>query len=495
MIGELSDLEMTKVYRKLRSKSRNNPQAKRYISLIGASFEDLHHYLSTIQRYFHHYTDHCVTHSIRIINRIGEFLTERQLGELSCSELYLLISCALVHDIGMVVSESEARSLASDPKFHESYVRFAASIGVSPSDDWLHHGVGRLFVADYVRRRHGKRARIVAESNLLPLNILTGGDAQRKHWIGKICEGHTLSFESVADEHEFPTRLIFDEARVNVRFVAIALRIGDLLDINTQRICPILRHLSQPLYYGSAAHWDQYSDIKLHQPSAGHDIIIDGTCPTQESHRLLKEWLGWLTTEIGNAVTLLNTSDSDAYRLQVGRVLDRVEPARDGNGRRLYEFLEYRFNLDEERVFTRLFGRRLYGRPDVAIRELVQNAVDATRVRVAYETSGEDRSRTLTSPKHSSLYRKVLIQRRKELRLNLLLDLRPDPESPSSTPQHWLTIEDHGVGMSREVIRDYLLRVGRSRWTEDARIKPLGIGTIGEFAGHRGQTDLEFFVE
>lgn len=56
--------------------------------------------------------------------------------------------------------------------------------------------------------------------------------------------------------------------------------------------------------------------------------------------------------------------------------------------------------------------------------------------------------------------------------------------SHSKFPQErWLTITDSGIGMTREVIERFLLKIGRSRWGNDPMISRLGIGnlTIGTF--------------
>lgn len=483
MLGQLDDLKQSKVYISLQKRHQvdRDPEAQKYLSRIGSAFESLHKYLAEVRRYFSHFTDHSITHSIRIVNRIGNFLSDDQLGKLTSTELYLLIACPLMHDIGMVVGENEVDELLANNQFRKQSENFRQSNNIEKNDDWERNGIGRLFIADFVRRHHGLRARKFALSDVLPVTLLTAGSESTKFWIGKICESHTLPFSNIAEESCFPTRLLLDERRVNTRFVALCLRLGDLLDINTNRVCPMLRSLSEPLHFTSAAHWDQYSKIQILETTPGNDVIVSGVCPTQESHRVLKQWLSWLEQELADSMQLLNTSASNQqhYRLFLGALKDEVEPEKDKNGNPKYEFLEYRFNLDEQKVFERLFGERLYGRTDVAFRELLQNAIDATRIRVALECSKNHSWNEMLPNEKREFFDQTYETKRHDFPLKVEFEPKVDPMTGHQS--FWLHIEDQGVGMSREVISDYLLKVGRSRWREDQRVKHLQTGTVGEF--------------
>ncbi len=485
MIGQVEDLQQTALYRELKRRSKAEPLAREYCALIEGSFGQLHKYLDEIRRFFCHFTDHCITHSLRIVYHISSFLSPSHFHKLTRSEIYLIICSSLIHDIGMVLSESEAGEIWASEKFQRDYGPLIRENFLADPErmtvEWATAGIGRFLLADYVRREHGNRAVLTVNSRCLPITLLTGGSVERGEYMGLISKAHTLEFEFLANERNLPTDRLLDERRVNLRFVAICLRLGDLLDISSNRICPVIRQLSEPLPYLSRGHWDQYKGVRLHEPRYGSNITVSGRCPTQESHRLLKDWLHWLSTEVASSVTLLNTSAirDQQYHLRIGRVIDDVKPETGRNGLPKYEFLEYRFNLDEERVFERLFGERLYGRTDLAIRELLQNAVDATRYRVAHELHkkfGKDKIRNKPIKLYEEIYRN-----KEKLAIRVALSKRPSDE-PVGAPEHfYLSVEDRGIGMSRQTIADYLLKVGRSRWKEDPLVKDFTVGEIGEF--------------
>ncbi len=455
----------------------SSPSALKYRGLIDSSFDSIQKYLEVIKRYFYHFTDHSVNHSIRILNNIGSLLTKEQIQSLADIELYFIIATALLHDIGMVISESEIRDLINDPDFHLERKAILKKNELNYENDWYCHGIERLIVVDYYRRRHGIRANLVINSGIMPCGQITGNINSLKKWIGVICAGHQVNREEICNSEIYPSDVLIDSQHVNVQFLTICLRLGDLLDITTERASPDLRFLSEPLVTLSKAHWDQYTEIEVRNLAPGKSIEIAGISPSQEAERVLREWIDYLEKECEQAALILNCG-SDKYHIRLGRVEYKVKPKISLSGIPLYEFQQFRFNLDEERVFCTFLGKRLYGRTDVILRELVQNAIDAIRVRIAFECSKKLSWNTLSSDEQERLVKNEINLRRDDLAIWVSLEeIRDD----SGAKTFWLKIKDAGIGMSRDVISEYLLKVGRTRWKEDSRLSTLKIGTIGEF--------------
>jgi len=473
-----SKLKLTGIYKELERRRVSSQNAASLIGLIDSSFDDIAAYLGDVRRYFHHFTDHCVTHSVRVIDNIGQFLTPGQVSELEDVELYLLVAAALVHDIGLIVSENEVRSLANDQNFRHSREKWLATLNCPMPTDWQLHGVERLFVAEYIRRIHGTRCRFYFDEQAAPCRALVGSNAKLARWLGKIGEGHTLPFDEVSNEANYPHKVDLDCGHANVQFIVLCLRLGDLLDMSSRRTASFMRELSEPLPFASGSHWDQYEQIEVCNLAPEKTVVIGGTCKSQDAERLLREWVEWLRTESEKSVTAMNCCP-ERYRLHIGKIQYNVQPQRDRSGKPLYEFREYRFNLDEEEVFKRLFGQRLYGRVDAALRELIQNAVDATRVRLALYCSETSDWFSMESQAKQARYADEYEKRKRTLPITLEVEKRTD--TSSSRDEVWLCIEDQGVGMSRDVIEGFLLKVGRSRWRHDTNLDGLAINTIGEF--------------
>ena len=97
---------------------------------------------------------------------------------------------------------------------------------------------------------------------------------------------------------------------------------------------------------------------------------------------------------------------------------------------------ELRFHLASHEIVELLVGNKIYDNPSwVVVRELLQNAVDACRLRRALE------------PGHAP---------------HITLEYVPAGAGPAL-----LRVTDNGIGMSEDVLRRYFLRVGRSYYSSD----------------------------
>jgi hypothetical protein len=118
----------------------------------------------------------------------------------------------------------------------------------------------------------------------------------------------------------------------------------------------------------------------------------------------------------------------------------RLLPATDALERPAFDPRHLRFSLDQPRIVKMLMGEALYGDPNLALRELYQNALDACRYRRARE---------------------------------LLLAHRPNRASQHAYPPHILfqadiingrpaiSCEDNGIGMEERHLRTLFAKAGR----------------------------------
>jgi hypothetical protein len=64
---------------------------------------------------------------------------------------------------------------------------------------------------------------------------------------------------------------------------------------------------------------------------------------------------------------------------------DKIETKKDIRNQPLYKYRDTKFNLSKRQVIDLLMGTKLYGNPEVALRELLQNSIDACLLRKAQE--------------------------------------------------------------------------------------------------------------
>ncbi len=158
----------------------------------------------------------------------------------------------------------------------------------------------------------------------------------------------------------------------------------------------------------------------------------------------------------------------ERYQLDLPANVDsrNVGPAHGPDGL-IYEYMDLGFHLDQERIISLVMGVNLYAERVLFLRELVQNAVDACRHRAAIHRS---------RPELGPYIPKVCV------RLFQVDD------------QEFIEVEDNGMGMDDDIVRNYFAKVGRSyyssgrflqdRATLEIEFKPIsqfGIGVLSAF--------------
>lgn len=439
-------------------------------------------WLEYIPQSFPHYTRHTLDHSDQIAHQLSNLLFRPGAAEptlkLSAAEAYVLLVCSLLHDTGMVASDADKAQLLESSEWHDWLATstmargsldeiHAFRSGTSPADadarEFLADVALRRLVAEYVRRTHHERLVPVLEQHEDALGRFAFGDKVLRDTIGAICRGHGLTRDELDDPYHYPhQREVYGEL-INVRLMAVLLRLGDLLDLSTHRACPLLQNAAAPLPPDSLAHWTQFDRIR-HRLTIPDRIEIRAECETADEHRVLRDWCQWLVEEVEGATFLMaGTTRHDEWKAPLARMSGpeptiTVRPAAGAT----YIPSDWIFELDAATVVERLVA-------DVSrealffVRELIQNGLDATRRRLAD-------AHAATAGVQPSDVRDV----RPELRAEhpLEIELRDvvvgDPATGDTEAVQELVIADSGVGMSQPVIERYLLQVGRSYYSSAA---------------------------
>src|SRR5690606_37408251 len=109
-----------------------------------------------------------------------------------------------------------------------------------------------------------------------------------------------------------------------------------------------------------------------------------------------------------------------------------------------YEFIDGTFKPNSKKLLQLLAGTELYGNPILAIREIVQNSLDAIKVQMAYKILEDD---IKTEAELQQLETKFNIN------LNVTLEDK----------EYWITCQDNGVGMDKEVLKKCFLVGGATK--------------------------------
>jgi hypothetical protein len=298
---------------------------------------------------------------------------------------------------------------------------------------------------------------------LLAHDELRGGYG---HIIGEIAASHwwhPQQLESIAHRNPAaPVCLAPANWTVDMLKVALLLRTADAAHIDARRAPRFLMAINQPQGV-SKKHWR--FQARLHQPKCdlerGELVISGNPFPEKE---LSAWWLAYDSACLANrelaAADLLMKDNNRPKRLAARSVAGTHSPEAfaqhvptDG----WYPVDTAIKITDIKSVVERFGGEKLYGNdPSAALRELLQNAVDAVHACRSLGGLGVN-----------------------EGEIEILLE--------DTSGGHWLHVTDNGIGMSRYVLTEVLLNFGRSLWrSADLRGEWSGLSSsdfeaIGQF--------------
>lgn len=223
--------------------------------------------------------------------------------------------------------------------------------------------------------------------------------------------------------------------RANIQLVALLLRLGDVCDFSAERAPSVL--LQQKLI-GSPVSRDHWQ-VKNEGISYAIAANTDGTRVVRFSAffrqpRLFYMFHGYLDNVDAELLLYTQVFYSGGERSEwrsLARLSEKVDRSDVRYDRHFFEPVpDMRFTLDQKRILELLMGVKLYKDPAACIRELYQNAVDAVQCRLAAEGA----------------------------RVPGVVEFGLGEDENGK----FLYCQDNGVGMTRDTVARYLLKVGNS---------------------------------
>ncbi|TCO45936.1 HD domain-containing protein [Actinocrispum wychmicini] len=119
-------------------------------------------------------------------------------------------------------------------------------------------------------------------------------------------------------------------------------------------------------------------------PAQRDTVTLQAACRHEAEYEALREHAAWVDALLHAVRRFAEYSSplGSLRALPTRASADDVKPERE-SGKPAFEVPITRFRMDESRIQELLMGKRLYGDPALAIRELYQNALDACRYRKA----------------------------------------------------------------------------------------------------------------
>lgn len=348
--------------------------------------------LEAIPFYFRHFSRHDASHSEKIIQYLEMLLGEESLGKLSLSDQVMIILAAYSHDIGMALEHKQVEEyfkkadFVSDlqkkmPKGYsdletivKEILEFPESVRNCKNSDVLKiYADVSIVVENVFRNGHAKRSSIIIENdeNMEALLGIRGAKL-----LAKICALHDGSIETImqlpCEENGW-----FNDY-LHPRFLAGMLCLGDLLDLDTDRFDKAALKTSSEMPILSMLHKKKHESIVHYLVKAGR-IEIQANCDGYDIYQTLRQWTDWIKM----ACTFL-VEKWDEITPNVALFPPRLKKCDiliNGNSR-WAGYLDTKIHIDTAKAVKVFEGANIYSGKWTFIRELIQNAVDASLIQL-----------------------------------------------------------------------------------------------------------------
>ncbi|MES2702437.1 MAG: hypothetical protein V4649_07355 [Bacteroidota bacterium] len=396
-------------------------------------FEKLY-LLDLYYKAFPKYTLHNSQHQYNILKIIGDVLgtSIKKLTKLECA---ILILSAVFHDIGMVFNESQLELIAEEEHFKEFLNNnLKAKIKFSEKGNILSGDIAEW----YCRWVHAKRVWLFLDE----LDKNKWRSISIKNPLGHVCESHNSDVTVLSDDLIFETNYLNS---ADLKFCAILLRIADILDFDNSRspksVYEFL-NLENPKSQGeqiSKEEWTKHlcSDgfsFDLSKKTLQLSFVAGPEHPQIEYS--INNFLSVIEDELVKCNGVLPKCSERWRDFRLPFIIDR-----SGIKSLNYKKGDYRLSLEEGQIIKLLTGENLYDNDFVFIRELLQNAIDTSRMRQYHECSAGN-TNFIARP----------------------IDINSWTDSEG---YRWVRIDDFGMGINEYVIQNHLLKKGNSYYSSD----------------------------
>lgn len=366
---------------------------------------------------------------VRVASRIRTFSGGRHGAELNAAEVGLLLTAPFVREARIASATaafsdvdpynvrakeqpSELRNrLEATHRAHDRFRRRAVALGESDREDeehaiaaWLLHQ--RVRTLPDVWNARSNLWEVDGTETCLPFNVIeqmdqldpeglvseaftrdridalsrwVGGDVTRLEHSGDDVHhalNQSISISSIDDPHPISIRATVLAATLSLSG-RLAIDVRTLSDVIVEHI-GVARSVTPETVVSTAVQVSWYNETR--------EFVLGGTCPHPAIDLALRD-------HADDANRLLDdvTRYVDNQRFGLGELhplprrfdARRLAAKKGDDGTPEYDTPHLRFHLDPNEVQQLLMGKQLYGDPELAIRELYQNALDACRYRKA----------------------------------------------------------------------------------------------------------------
>ncbi|PSW06168.1 HD domain-containing protein [Photobacterium lipolyticum] len=431
--------------------------------------------------FFPEYTDHGISHVQSVINTAESLITDQALELITPEDVYVLTTSILLHDCAMHLSKDALWNLLSNDTYNgvlflfdnedewiSRWNKFNSDVKKFDEQDWHKFfnenrivelpEIGckslnddqRIIIGDFIRKYHACIAQVIATYGFPsvngPIDIFNNELSYLNQLSGVVARSHNHRLRYIVD-------LLGEEKKREYRkthptYIMGLIRLADYLQFKEDRTPKFLfktKGFCSPI---SIKEWKKHlSIISTNDSHPDEELIFVEAFPEDASTLIsIKNLLEGLQKELDEFWATTGEVYSRYPKIRNLSIIYRRVKSNIDNPKKyvLENHKTYHPELlsiksDNQKLFPLLI-KPLYGNhPQIGIRELLQNAIDACNERFCLESG-----------------------------MNVIDHDIPYPISVTiNVDNSTLTIEDSGVGMSIEIIKNYFLKIGSSYRTSE----------------------------
>lgn len=431
--------------------------------------------------FFPEYTDHSFIHLNEVLATAESIITDESWDTITPEDVSAMIVSVLLHDCAMHITEDGFYSLitdiypsiksqyfSTDPKWSEMWSDYIAEAkrfnsdklksifnDSKPVSDIPDNKIDlttrdKLLIGEFIRRHH---ARIAHE---IVFNGVPGTDGKtlklaeepRRHFLdlcGFIAKSHNMSLRQAVDA--LNTKKKREHLGCHVPFLMSVLRISDYIQVQATRAPSQLLNVKSLISPISKGEWKKHDAILEinHADEDPEALFIDA----EPQDAILFEDLRWLFTDIQRELDEVWAVLGEVYGrydkmanlgINIRRLRSSLDDINEYTRNKKPEFIPkvLKFRTADSEMMELLIAPLYGNKPEIGIRELVQNSVDAC----------------LELEDISKKQQKIVIEKPEDFDVCVSVIEHGDYGE--------VIVEDYGVGMTLDIIENYFLNIGAS---------------------------------
>lgn len=388
------------------------------------------HLLELTLASFPSYSRHDSSHADAVLHNIERVLGQERIALLSATDCFVILHTVYMHDIGMAILAEDRKKIVKSDEFVDMIDDLASGADQELKEAALllkknrycqdcgeeiayegnsfrdekkklykkkldtYYAVVQL-LAEYQRRCHGEKAANSVKEWILGQNktgteFTMSGVPMRIFFRIADCASLHTEWDSQKILNLLQEENGYDNDMFHPRFIAVLLQLGDALDIDNDRFHPFAHAFAGAFPKQSQAHYYKHLAIRTLKITS-EEIVVEADCETSEAMRLIRNECDWIESLLKFASYYWSSIAPKGFRgalpsFRFSKLLLK--------GKEIpWDLALSRFHISQQIAFSLLQGDNVYSGRFLFVRELLQNAIDSTKMQCYndYRTSSKFR--------------------------------------------------------------------------------------------------------